>query len=145
MAELNKDEIIKTLTDVAVLKATQFADDEISKFEKSNPNELVDQEVKALVRQRCISELMFRMCNYKKNKEITTVSDLETDFTNWITMGEEVKIRNMCVGTIKGELKKRSRPGDENLTFTDRYLRKVKQQQKKHSSNVAAIISALNK
>lgn len=144
MADLTKEEVVKTMTDIAVLMANQIADEEIRRFEKENPNELVEQDIKALVKQRCLSELMFRTCNYKKDKEITTVQDLETDFKKWIAMEEEQKLRNMCHGCIRTELNKRYKPGEENLTFTERYLRKVKEQQKNHASNVASLMSDLN-
>lgn len=143
MAKISKDDRMKIISEMVSDIASRVAFEEMQKFEKENPNELIDVEVKDLVKQRAVSELMFRTCNFRCLEDDIEEMDFRDLFTSWFVEFEEAKLRNMCHSNTKTELSKRRKPGEENLTFTERYLKKVREEGKKRSTS--AILSDLYK
>lgn len=143
MAKITKDDRIRIISELVSQTASQIAFEEMKKFEKENPNELIDTEVKDLVKQRAVSELMFRTCYFRCPDEEIEELDFRDQFTAWFVSDEEAKLRNMCHSNTASELQKRRKPGEENLTFTERYLKKVREEGKKRSTT--AILSDLYK
>jgi len=142
MALLSNGEIVTNTVLMINEKASSVAKEELSKYEKEHTNALIEQDLRELVLQRAGSELMLRMCNFKPGTEID-LDTLKERFENWFVTEEEARLRQMCVSAISEELKKRAKPGDENLTFTDKFLRSVKERGK--SMNTVNLMQDLNK
>ena len=129
MSTLSNSEILGTVISLMTEKANQVAFEELKKYEKAHENAYIDQEIRDIVQQRAASDLLLKTCSFKPSPEID-LDTLKGEFENWFLLEEEQNLRQSIVSTITLELKKRYKPGEENLTFTERFLKKVKEQGK---------------
>ena len=133
MSNLTTETILSMTGEIVVFKATLIATEEMIRFENENPTELLTDEVRNLITERAISQLTFQTCNFKCPSDITEEMQLKEYFDKWFAEEEEERLRKMCYFTIRKELEARRSPGDENLSFTERYLRQVKENRLKLS------------
>lgn len=139
MGQFNKEDIVKVICELVSQKAKKVACDEILRYEDDHSDEFIDKEVRTIVIQSGISELMFRTCYFRYNPEDLDEDTLRNNFLEWFEDGEEEKLRKVCYSCVKRELDKRRGPGEENMTFTERYLKKLREERNSRSS--ASIIS----
>lgn len=131
MSNLTTEDILSMTGEIVVFKATLIATEETVRYENEYPDELFDAELRNLVIERAISQLTFQTCNFKCPPEIEDEMKLKEYYDEWFAAEEETRLRKMCYYTIRKELDFRRRPGDEYLSFTDRYIRQVQENQKK--------------
>ena len=133
MSNLTTETILSMTGEIVVFKATLIATEEMIRFENENPTELLTDEVRNLITERAISQLTFQTCNFKCPSDLMDEMQLKEYFDKWFAEEEEERLRKMCYFTIRKELEARRRPDDENLSFTERYLRQVKENRLKLS------------
>lgn len=133
MSNLTTETILSMTGEIVVFKATLIATEEMIRFENENPKELLTDEVRNLITERAISQLTFQTCNFKCPSDLMDEMQLKEYFDKWFAEEEEERLRKMCYFTIRKELEARRRPDDENLSFTERYLRQVKENRLKLS------------
>ena len=133
MSNLTTETILSMTGEIVVFKATLIATEEMLRFENENPKELLTDEVRNLITERAISQLTFQTCNFKCPSDLMDEMQLKEYFDKWFAEEEEERLRKMCYFTIRKELEARRRPDDENLSFTERYLRQVKENRLKLS------------
>lgn len=127
MSNLSTEDILSMTGEIVVFKATLIATEETIRYENEYPDELFDAELRNLVIERAISQLTFQTCNFKCPSDIEDEMQLKEYYDAWFAAEEEPRLRKMCYHTIRKELDARRRPGDEYLSFTDRYIRQVKE------------------
>lgn len=125
MSNLTTETILSMIGEIVVFKATLIATEETIRYENENPNELLNDEIRNLITERAISQLTFQTCNFKCPSDITDEMQLKEYYDKWFAAEEEEHLRKMCYYTIRKELDARKQPDDENLSFTERYLRQV--------------------
>ena len=133
MSNLTTETILSMTGEIVVFKATLIATEEMIRFENENPKELLTDEVRNLITEWAISQLTFQTCNFKCPSDLMDEMQLKEYFDKWFAEEEEERLRKMCYFTIRKELEARRRPDDENLSFTERYLRQVKENRLKLS------------
>ena len=142
MGAENRLDLVQLLCSFATEKAVGVSREEFEKFVEQNPNELVDPQIEQKVLQRATSELIIEMNKFPVQKDIDNSDTLQDQFETWFIENEEASLRLLCQSTIREILDKEKVPGDENLTFTDKFLRKVRENSK--NRNVANIMKELN-
>lgn len=131
MSNLTTEDILNMTGEIVVFKAKLIATEETVRYEEEFPDEIFDAELRNLVIERAISQLTFQTCNFKCPSEIEDELQLKEYYDEWFAAEEEHRLRRMCYHTIRKELDSRKRPGDELLSFTDRYLRDTREKQMK--------------
>lgn len=142
MSEITKEALVPYLTELLSEKAKVIAFEEFQKFEKEHPNELVTAETRDFVLQRTTSELFLTLNSFNVGSLSLDTEEIKERFEEWFATSEEAHIRKVCASTAMEWVKKQSKPGDENLTFTEKFLRKVKENQK--NGNVTTILNDLD-
>lgn len=140
MGQLSNGEIVTNIVMMINEKASSVAREELSNYEKAHTNALIEQDLRELVVQRAGSELMLRMCNFKPGTDVDS-DTLRERFDSWFVTEEEARLRQMCESAITEELRKRTKPGEENLTFTEKFLKSVKERGK--SGNTVSLMQDL--
>lgn len=143
MGKITTENKMQLISELVTSTAAQVAFEEIREYEKEHENHIVDMDIKDLVKQRATSELMFRTCNFKCSIKEPDEEEFRGEFENWFLLDENDKLRNMCKMLVRDEVAKRIKPGEENLTFTDRYLRKIKEEGKNYST--LSLLNEMNK
>ena len=131
MSNLTTETILSMTGEIVVFKATLIAQEETIRYEKEHPNELVTDEIRELIIERAISQLTFQTCNFRYPSDINEEMQLKKHFDEWFAAEEEQRLRRMCYLTIQKELASRRKPGDENLSFTERYLLQAEENRRK--------------
>lgn len=128
---LSNQEILSATVEFINTTANSISDEELRKHQHENPNDLMTDEIIKTVKERMNSELMLRMSNFMAGENVETLDDLNARIRNWFSSGEEDHLRTMCHSCINERIKKSQvSDEDENLSFTEKYLRAVKQNSK---------------
>lgn len=128
---LSNQEILSATVEFINTTANSISDEELRKYQHENPNDLMTDEIIKTVKERMNSELMLRMSNFMAGGNVETLDDLNARIRNWFSSGEEKHLRAMCHSCINERIKKsKVSDEDENLSFTEKYLRAVKQNSK---------------
>ncbi len=128
---LSNQEILSATVEFINTTANSISDEELRKHQHENPNDLMTDEIIKTVKERMNSELMLRMSNFMAGENVETLDDLNARIRNWFSSGEEDHLRAMCHSCINERIKKSQvSDEDENLSFTEKYLRAVKQNSK---------------
>ncbi len=130
MSALSNGEILAATVELINQRATLVATEEIERFLADHENALIDGEIRGIVNQRATSELMLRMSNFVPGDDIADQEDLTTRFEKWFAENEETRLHQMCNSCIGEELKSHEVVGDENLTFTEKFRKLVKDRSK---------------
>lgn len=141
MSGLSNQEILSATVQLINARATAIANEEMELYLKENQNALIDGEIRGIINQRVNSELMLRMSNFKPGTETADQDALTDHFNRWFADGEEEHLRNMCHSCIAEELKKHTLPDEENLSFTEKFQRAVRERAK--SGNTANLMKDL--
>ncbi|MBE6014188.1 MAG: hypothetical protein E7241_02305 [Lachnospiraceae bacterium] len=120
---LNNQELLSALVDYIDKNATFAAHEALTNYEKEHPNEFITDDIRKTLRQRANSELMLRMSNFAPGDDVADYEDLTSRFEEWFRNGEEEHLAKMCTSIIEMEVKKNTAPEEEELSFTERYLR----------------------
>ena len=128
---LSNQEILSATVEFINTTANSISDEELRKHQHENPNDLMTDEIIKTVKERMNSELMLRMSNFMAGENVESLDDLNARIRNWFSSGEEEHLRAMCHSCIKERVKKTQiNEEDANLSFTEKYLRAVKQNSK---------------
>ena len=128
---LSNQEILSASVEYINTTASLIENEEIKKYKSSNPDDLITDDIIKLVRQRMNSELMLRMSNFNAGENVENLDDLNNRIKEWFSSGEEEHLRTMCQSIIKEEVRKMEKSGEtEDLSFTEKYLRAVKENSK---------------
>ena len=128
---LSNQEILSASVEYINTMASLIEKEEFKNYKSSNPDDLITDDIVKLVRQRLNSELMLRMSNFSAGENVENIEDLNSRIKEWFSSGEEEHIRNVCQSIIKEEVRKLEKSGEtENLSFTEKYLRAVKENSK---------------
>ncbi len=138
----SKEEMIARISQLIVEKAGIVAREEITAFEKANPSVNLPNELQEKVIQRAGSELLFRMNYFKDYEEGISDENLVTNFESWYLLEEDEKLRRVCQGNIKDLLSKMKVNEDDGLSFTERFLKKVRTEGRTQST--VEIMNGLN-
>ncbi len=139
MSELTGNEYLAQITQLATEKAAFVANSEITHYEKEHPNALVTSEVREIIMQRATSLIMLRLCNFKGSRD-GGADMLKELFENWYLI-EEKELRESTFANIDHEVKKRIQPGDENLSFSERFRKEVAKNAKE--GNTISLLNSL--
>ena len=127
---LKDQELLSALVDVIDHHATTTAHKVLTTYQDEHPNEFITDDIRKTLRQRANSELMLRMSNFAPGQDVADFEDLTGRFNAWFTAGEEEHLEQMCESIITAELHKNRPPEEEELSFTERYLKAVKENSK---------------
>lgn len=131
MGQLTKEQVVARSSELAVTTATALSREELNKYEKEHPSELLTPEIRALVEQRCISELILHLNSFVLAAEDSEEEQLSNHFKAWFSENEEARFRLMCVTATRDEIKKHAAPGDENLSYIEKFKRMVAENSKR--------------
>ncbi len=128
---LSNQEILSATVEFINTTANSISDEELRKHQHENPNDLMTDDIIKTVKERMNSELMLRMSNFMAGENVENLNDLNARIRNWFSSGEEDHLRAMCHSCINERIKKNQvSDEDANLSFTEKYLRAVKQNSK---------------
>ncbi len=128
---LSNQEILSGTVEFIGTTANTVTNEEFKKYKSENPDDLLTDEIIKIVRERMHSELMMLMGSFSAGNDIEDLDDLYRRIKEWFVSGEEEHLRTMCQSCIKEQIKKTEVAGeDEHLSFTEKYLRAVKENSK---------------
>ena len=127
---LKDQELLSALVDVIDHNATSTARKALDVYQNEHPNEFITDDIRKTLRQRANSELMLRMSNFAPGDDVADFEDLTERFEKWFHAGEEEHLEQMCESIITAELRKITSPEEEEMSFTERYLKAVKENSK---------------
>ena len=128
---LSNQEILAATVEFINSTAASISDEELRTYQHENPNDILTDEIIKTVKERMNSELMLRMSNFMAGANVETRDDLSSRIKEWFSAGEEEHLRAMCQSCIKELIKKTNVSNeDENLSFTAKYLRAVRENSK---------------
>ncbi len=131
MGQLTKEQVVARSSELAVSTATTLSREELNKYEKEHPSELLTPEIRTLVEQRCISELILHLNSFVLVAADTDEDQLTQHFNAWFAENEEARFRLMCVTAARDEIKKHAALGDENLSYIEKFKRMVAENSKR--------------
>ena len=127
---LKDQELLSALVDVIDHNATSTAHKVLTAYQDEHPNEFITDDIRKTLRQRANSELMLRMSNFAPGDDVADFEDLTSRFNTWFNDGEEAHLEQMCESIITAELRKNTTPEEEELSFTERYIKAVRENSK---------------
>lgn len=141
MGDFSNEGYLAYISELVNNKATNLACEEMSRYEKEHPNYLIIPEVRTIVIQRAIADIMLHLGTFHHDDSMDRNAIL-SQFEEWF-IGEEGACRTATYGNIDMEVKKRIVPGEENLSFTERFRKQVAESRKTGSS--IGLVNNLNK
>ncbi len=130
MGNLSNEETLKYTIELLSFNVDDVVMQEISAYRDSHPDDVITADLVGVITQQAISELMLKAGNFNA-PEATDKDSLEAAFKVWFKEGEEETLRRICRNSLKEHFELENADNNENLTFTERYLKKIRDQRKK--------------
>ncbi|MCR5273406.1 MAG: hypothetical protein K6E13_10575 [Lachnospiraceae bacterium] len=126
MGTLSNEETLKYTIELLSFSVDDVVMQEVSAYRNGHPDDVITADLIAVITQKAISELMLRTGNFDTSA-VTDKDSLSDEFRRWFKSSEEETLRRICRNSIKNYFESDAK-SDENLTFTERYLRKIREQ-----------------
>lgn len=134
MGIITKEDKLRIMGELVSSFAVRISSEEISAYQKDNPDAVVSADAKDLIQKRAVSELMLRSCYFKCDSDMDEQGFKEA-FEEWFATSEEEKLRNMCYTNIKEEVAKNASDVDDNLSFSEKCHKHIQEEWKNIRGN----------
>lgn len=136
---ISREMYVSKACELIAQKVDIVVQDKVEQFSKDNPNELVTTDIREEVHKRLLAELMFRVCSFKVSEDEIDEMEYESRFNDWFDEKEAREMDRMALSYIQTEVNKCHKPEEGNLSFTERYLKRVEEAYKNKDGKITGI------
>ena len=128
MGNLSNEETLRSTIELISFHVDDIVMQEVKAYSYAHPDNIVSLATIGVITQRAVSELMLRASNFRA-PEANDKDELKAAFDKWFEENEVETLRRICRNSLTEEFKPKDDESDDKLTFTEKYLKKIREEQ----------------